>query len=358
MKQKFCAEAYTKTSFKTRTNIAKLFCLKNEGFLLMIVVTGGAGFIGSAIVWKLNTLGNNNIIIVDELGMDEKWKNLVPVKFEDFIHKNDFISMIIDRELPFEINSIIHMGANSSTTEKDADHLFSNNYLYTKELATYCLERGARFIYASSAATYGDGSLGFEDNVNNLETLRPLNMYGYSKQLFDLWAKKNGALDKIVGLKYFNVFGPNEYHKGDMRSVVHKAFEQASELGKVKLFKSHNPGYKDGEQLRDFIYIKDAIDMTLFFLDKPDLNGLFNIGSGKARSWNDLVAALFKALNKPVKIEYIDMPEHLRDKYQYFTEANMKKIKKADYTTPISSLEEGVTDYVKNYLLRKVYLGA
>lgn len=324
----------------------------------MIVVTGGAGFIGSALVWKLNQLGGNKIIIVDELGSDDKWKNLVSLKFDDFIHKEDFISMIIDEDIPFEISAIIHMGANSSTTEKDADHLFSNNYQYTKELAAYCLEKEIRFIYASSAATYGDGSLGFDDDENKLETLRPLNMYGYSKQLFDLWAKKNDVFDKIVGLKYFNVYGPNEYHKGDMRSVVHKAFKQIRETGKVKLFKSLNPKFKDGEQLRDFIYVKDAVDMTLFFMDKPDINGLYNLGTGKARTWNDLVSSIFKALNKSVNIEYIELPEHLREKYQYFTEANMSKIKKAGFNSPKTSLEDGVADYVQNYLLAKQFLGA
>jgi len=324
----------------------------------MIVVTGGAGFIGSALVWRLNELGKTDIIIVDELGADEKWKNLVPLKFEDFIHKDDFISMIVDQYVPFEIDSIIHMGANSSTTEKNADHLFSNNYLYTKELANYCLAKDIRFIYASSAATYGDGALGFDDDGTKLETLRPLNMYGYSKQLFDVWAKKNKVFDKIVGLKYFNVYGPNEYHKGDMRSVVHKAFEQIRDAGKVRLFKSMNPKYKDGEQLRDFIYIKDAVEMTLFFLDKPKVNGLFNIGTGKSRTWNDLVTAIFKSLNKPFNIEYIDLPEHLREKYQYFTEASMNKIKRAGYSSSVTGLEEGVADYVKNYLLGKQFLGA
>ncbi|MBK9096778.1 MAG: ADP-glyceromanno-heptose 6-epimerase [bacterium] len=324
----------------------------------MIIVTGGAGFIGSAIVWRLNQLGENKIIIVDELGTDEKWKNLVSLKFDDFVHKDDFISMVVDRDIPFEIEAIIHMGANSSTTEKDADHLFSNNYLYTKELAKYCLEKNLRFIYASSAATYGNGSLGFDDDENKLETLRPLNMYGYSKQLFDLWAKQNRAFDKIVGLKYFNVYGPNEYHKGDMRSVVHKAFEQIRDTGKVKLFKSLNPKYKDGEQLRDFIYIKDAVEMTLYFLDKPAVNGLFNLGTGKSRTWNDLVKSIFIATNKPANIEYIDLPSHLREKYQYFTEANMNKIKKVGYNSSITALEDGVADYVKNYLLGKQYLGA
>ena len=298
----------------------------------MIIVTGGAGFIGSAIAWRLNEMGESQIIIVDDLGTDEKWQNLVPLKINDFIHKDDFVSMIIDREVPFKIKAIIHMGANSSTTEKDADHLFTNNYLYTKELATYCLEKDIRFIYASSAATYGDGSLGFDDDENKLETLRPLNMYGFSKQMFDLWAKRNGAFDKIVGLKYFNVYGPNEYHKGDMRSVVHKAFEQIRDTGKVRLFKSLNPNYKDGEQLRDFIYIKDAVEMTLFFLEKAKVNGLFNVGTGRSRTWNDLVNAIFNALNKPTNIEYIDLPEHLQNKYQYFTEANMNKIKKSYFS--------------------------
>jgi ADP-L-glycero-D-manno-heptose 6-epimerase len=324
----------------------------------MIVVTGGAGFIGSAIVWRLNELGETKIIVVDELGTDEKWKNLVPLKFDDFVHKDDFISMVLDDEVPFEINSIIHMGANSSTTEKDADFLFSNNYLYTKELAKYCLDKEIRYIYASSAATYGDGLLGFDDDENKLEALRPLNMYGYSKQLFDLWAKKNKAFNKIVGLKYFNVYGPNEYHKGDMRSVVHKAFEQVRDTGKVRLFKSLNPEYKDGEQRRDFIYIKDAVEMTLFFIDKPNINGLFNLGTGKARTWNDLVTALFKSTNMPVNIEYIDLPKQLENKYQYFTEASMARIKKAGYNIPITSLEDGITDYVQKYLLGKLYFGA
>lgn len=322
----------------------------------MIVVTGGAGFIGSAIVWRLNQIGENKIIIVDELGKDEKWKNLVGLSFRDFIHKDEFISLVLEEDVPFEVDAIIHMGANSSTTEKDADHLLFNNYEYTKELAKYSLKKEIRFIYASSAATYGDGSLGFDDDESKLETLRPLNMYGYSKQLFDLWAKQNGLLNKIVGLKYFNVFGPNEYHKGDMRSVVHKAFEQVRDTGKVRLFKSLNPKFKDGEQMRDFIYINDAVDMTQFFLDRKDKNGIYNVGSGKARTWNDLVAALFKSVSKPINIEYINLPEHLKDKYQYFTEARLDKIKKAGYNKTLTSLESGVNDYV-SYLRGKVFLG-
>ncbi len=323
----------------------------------MIVVTGGAGFIGSALVWKLNQLGKTNIIIVDELGKDEKWKNLVGLKYEDFVNKLEFIEQILDDVVPYSVDAIIHMGANSSTTEKDADHLMDNNYHYTKELAKYCVEKNIRFIYASSAATYGDGHLGFGDDENLITGLRPLNMYGYSKQLFDLWAKRNHILDRIVGIKFFNVYGPNEYHKADMRSVVHKAYEQVRDAGKVRLFKSLNPKYKDGEQMRDFIYIKDAVDMTLYFLDKPDKNGLYNVGAGKARTWNDLVISLFNSLGKPVNIEYIDLPSHLAEKYQYFTEATLDKIKSAGYNKPATSLEDGISDYVKNYLLKDVYLG-
>lgn len=323
----------------------------------MIVVTGGAGFIGSAIVWRLNTLGNDSIILVDELGTTDKWKNLIGLKFQEFIHKDDFISSVIEDSVDFPIEAIIHMGANSSTTEKDADHLMSNNYLYTQELAKYCLSKNIRLIYASSAATYGDGSLGFVDDESKLETLRPLNMYGYSKQFFDLWAKKNKVLDKIAGIKFFNVYGPNEYHKGDMRSVVHKAFEQVRDIGKVKLFKSLHPNYKDGEQMRDFVYVKDAVEMTIYFLEHPEKNGIFNVGAGKARTWNDLVTALFNAVGKEVNIEYIDLPENLREKYQYFTEANLSKIRSAGYSEPTITLEDGVSDYVKNYLLKGLYLG-
>ena len=323
----------------------------------MIVVTGGAGFIGSAIVWKLNQQGKTKIMIVDELGKDEKWKNLVGLKYEDFVNKLEFIEQILDDVIPYNIEAIIHMGANSSTTEKDADHLMDNNYNYTKELAKYCVEKHIRFIYASSAATYGDGSLGFDDDESKLETLRPLNMYGYSKQLFDLWAKRYSISDQIVGIKYFNVYGPNEYHKGDMRSVVHKAFEQVRDTGKVRLFKSLNPNFKDGEQMRDFVYVKDAVDMTLYFLDNKNMNGIFNVGAGKARTWNDLINSLFNSIGKPINIEYIDLPKHLTEKYQYFTEANLSKIISAGYKQPTTSLEDGVTYYVKNYLLKSAYLG-
>jgi len=323
----------------------------------MIVVTGGAGFIGSAVVWKLNRMGVDNIVVVDELGKDEKWKNLNGLKFEDFLHKNDFMGLVLQRKVPFKVSSIIHLGACSSTTEKDADYLIDNNFHYSLELAKFSLTNGVRFIYASSAATYGSGEEGYNDDESKFDRLRPLNMYGYSKHLFDLWIRRNAMTDKVVGLKYFNVYGPNEYHKGDMRSVVHKAFEQIRDKGRVSLFKSYKPEYKDGEQKRDFIYVKDAVDMTLFFLEHEDKNGIFNIGTGHAQTWIDLVTALFKSLNKPVNIEYVDMPEDIREKYQYFTEANLDKLRNAGYDKPIMNVEAGVTDYVKNYLLKEIYLG-
>jgi ADP-L-glycero-D-manno-heptose 6-epimerase len=231
-----------------------------------------------------------------------------------------------------------------------------NNYEYSKVLARWATDAGIRFIYASSAATYGDGSKGFSDNEEKIHELRPLNMYGHSKQLFDLWAQRAGLFQKIVGLKYFNVFGPNEYHKADMRSFVLKAFEQIKDTGKVGLFKSHNPKYADGEYLRDFIYVKDAVDMTLFFLDKPKIAGLFNIGTGKARTWNHLVKAVFAAMGKKSNIEYIEMPEQLRNQYQYFTEADITKLKQAGYNKPTTPLEDAIKDYVQNYLQKKGYL--
>jgi ADP-L-glycero-D-manno-heptose 6-epimerase len=320
----------------------------------MIIVTGGAGFIGSAIVWQLNSLGKTDILIVDELGMTDKWKNLVPLKYYDFMNKTIFIDNL--EKMKGDLEAVIHMGANSSTTERDADHLLTNNYEYTKRLAEFCIQNGIRFIYASSAATYGDGSSGFDDSEKLPERLRPMNMYGYSKNLFDIKAQREGWFSSIVGLKYFNVYGPNEYHKGDMRSVVHKAYEQIRDTGKVKLFRSLHPDYKDGEQMRDFVYVKDAVLMTLYFLNNKD-GGLFNVGTGKARTWNDLVKAIFNALNKPLNIEYIDLPAEIADRYQYFTEARVDKIKKAGYSAGITSLESGVTDYVKNYLMKDLYLG-
>lgn len=315
-----------------------------------IIVTGGAGFIGSNVVKELNSLGAEKIIIVDNLGSTEKWKNLVDLSFEDYIHKDDFIEKIKKGLFNHSVSSIIHLGARSSTTEKDVDFLMKNNYEYTKELAKWATEKKVRFIYASSAATYGDGTAGFSDEHNLLYKLRPLNAYGFSKHIFDLWALKNGVLDKVVGLKYFNVFGPREWHKGDMRSMVLKAYEQIKREGKIKLFKSYNPSYKDGEQLRDFIYVKDAVSMTLFFLERPDINGIFNVGTGIPRSWNDLAQAVFDAVGLKPQVEYIDMPEELKGKYQYFTKADISKIRAAGYSKPTLTLEEAVKDYVLNYL--------
>ncbi|MCF8239766.1 MAG: ADP-glyceromanno-heptose 6-epimerase [Melioribacteraceae bacterium] len=323
----------------------------------MIVVTGGAGFIGSAVVWRLNQMGIDEIIIVDRLGEGEKWKNLNGLHYSDIIHKDDFIDMILDDDIDFYIDSIIHLGACSSTTERDADYLLYNNFKYSQALAEYSIENHIRFIYASSAATYGAGENGYRDDELNSGKLRPLNMYGYSKQMFDMWVINNSLVDQVVGLKYFNVYGPNEYHKADMRSVVHKAFEQVMNEGKVKLFKSYNDKYGDGEQMRDFIYVKDAVDMTLYFYENREKNGIYNIGTGSARTWNDLVTALFKAVDKPVNIEYIEMPGYLKPKYQYFTEAELDKLRNAGYNNEITSIEDGVKDYVQNYLLKNEYLG-
>jgi ADP-L-glycero-D-manno-heptose 6-epimerase len=322
----------------------------------MIVVTGGAGLIGSAIVWALNKEGRNDIVIVDRLGETDKWKNLRGLSFQDVYHKDEFFDLMMEAILPFEVDTIFHMGACSSTTEKDADYLLYNNYKYSVELAKFALTKKARFIYASSAATYGDGSEGYKDDVSELEKLKPLNMYGYSKQLFDLWIKNNNLLNDVAGLKFFNVYGPNEYHKGDMRSVVHKAFGQIKETGKVKLFKSYKNEYGDGEQKRDFVYVKDAVKMILFFYRNPEVNGIFNVGSGKAHSWNELTKAIFDAMNKTVDIEYIEMPESLREKYQYFTEADLSKIKGAGFNEDLGSLTENVSDYVRNYLMKDEFL--
>lgn len=324
----------------------------------MIIVTGGAGFIGSAIVAGLNARGVSDILIVDELGTDEKWKNLRNLRFADYIEADDFYEVLAAAEIDWPCEAVFHMGACSDTTERDCSYLSKNNYDCTKILANWAVQGNIRFIYASSAATYGDGSNGFVDDIDQLESLRPLNMYGYSKHMFDLWAKRMGLLDSIVGLKYFNVFGPNEYHKGDMRSFVVKAFEQINAAGKVKLFKSHREDYKDGEQLRDFLYIKDAVDMTLFFYDNPSVNGIFNIGTGKARNWNDLVAASFSSMGKEAEIEYIPMPDHLRGKYQYFTQADISMLRSAGYEKETTSLEDAIKDYVQNYLQKDGYLGA
>jgi ADP-L-glycero-D-manno-heptose 6-epimerase len=318
-----------------------------------IIVTGGAGFIGSTVVWRLNQLGYNDILIVDRLDETDKWKNLAPLKFADYIDADDFIDEIGDFK---KSEAILHLGACSSTTETDSDYMIRTNFQYTKDLAEWAVDHSIRFIYASSAATYGDGSAGMNDGTDELHGLRPLNVYGYSKHLFDKYATRNGMFESIVGLKYFNVFGPNEDHKGDMRSVVNKAFGEINATGMVGLFRSANPDYADGEFGRDFVYVKDAVDMTLHFLENKT-GGLFNVGSGRMNTWNALAAAIFKALNVKPNIQYIDMPEHLRDRYQYHTQADLTRIREAGYVADISPLDEAVVDYVQNYLIPGKHLG-
>jgi len=331
----------------------------------MIIVTGGVGFIGSALIAALNKRQITDILVVDELGTDHKWRNLRNLSFADYVEKDDFLEMVIEDKLDSSVEAVFHLGACSDTTETNASFLIKNNYEYSKLLAQWATDADIRFIYASSAATYGDGSAGFSDDQEKIENLKPLNMYGYSKHLFDLWVRRTGLLKKIVGLKYFNVFGPNEYHKADMRSFVIKAFEQinapvlsceSKNGGKVRLFKSHKPEYADGEQKRDFIYVKDAVDMTLFFYDNPKISGLFNIGTGKARSWNDLVKAVFAAMGKKPNIEYIEMPESIRDQYQYYTCADITNLRKAGYDKETTPLEDAIKDYVQNYLQKNGYL--
>lgn len=316
----------------------------------MIVVTGGAGFIGSCFVAKLNEHDIDDVLIVDELGIEHKWRNLTGLRYADIEHKDNFLSPLLAGEYGAEIEAIFHFGACSATTERDADYLLRNNYAYSKTLAEYAEARNIRFIYASSGATYGAGERGYDDRV--YESLRPLNMYGYSKHLFDLWTIRNGLDSKFVGLKFFNVFGPNEYHKGDMASLVYKAFGQITERGSLRLFKSHRPEYADGEQQRDFIYVKDACQAVWNIFRKGEVSGILNIGTGKARSWNDLARAVFSAMGREPNIEYIDMPESIRDQYQYFTEADMSKFQSTRAGLTFRELEDTVGEYVRDYMAR------
>ena len=323
----------------------------------MIILTGGAGFIGSAIAQELNKRERVDLIIVDDIDHPDKEKNMASIKYQELIGKNYFLRKILNREI-MPIEGIIHMGACSSTTETDENFLNENNYDYTRHLATYALEKNIRFIYASSAATYGNGENGYSDAESKLNKLKPLNLYGESKHKFDLWAESQGVLDRIVGLKYFNIYGPNEYHKENMQSMVRKGFIQAQEKNKIRLFKSYRKEYKDGEQERDFLYVKDAVSMTLFFMTNPNIGGIFNIGSGQARSWNDLAKCIFKAMKREPQIEYVSMPEKIIQQYQYHTCADIQKIFDSGYIKPIKSLEEGITDYVRNYLLANKRLGS
>ncbi|HET7217355.1 MAG TPA: ADP-glyceromanno-heptose 6-epimerase [Vicinamibacterales bacterium] len=319
------------------------------------LVTGGAGFIGSALVWALNRRGIGRILIVDRLGCSEKWRNLTPLAFDDYLEA-DALLPAIARGVLDDVRTVFHLGACSSTTETDASFLVRNNFELTKTLAEWSLQRGARFVYASSAATYGALEGDLAESIE-LTTLRPLNMYGYSKHLFDLHASRRGYLDRILGLKYFNVFGPNEDHKGDMRSMVHKAFQQIRDTGRVRLFKSDRPEFRDGEQVRDFIYVKDAVAMTLHAAARSDLNGLVNVGSGRAHTWIDLANAVFDACGVKRDIEFVDMPAHLRGKYQYATRAVVDRIKRSGYNQPITPLADAIADYVRNYLMTDRRLG-
>ena len=310
----------------------------------MIVVTGAAGFIGSCIVAGLNERGREDLVLVDELD-EAKKKNLQNKKYRQYYDKKDFLDLIVADKFKERPEAIIHMGACSSTTLQDARYFKENNLEYTRSLAQWALKNNIRFIYASSAATYGDGSAGYKDDEATIRRCRPLNLYGQSKQDFDLWVLEQGLQDKVVGLKFFNVFGPNEYHKGDMRSVVAKAYQRVADEGKIELFKSYRKDYKDGEQKRDFIYVKDTVDIVLFFLDHTKANGIFNVGTGKASTWNELAKVLFAAVGKKPNIQYIEIPADLERRYQYFTQADMAKLKKSGYTKPFTPLKAAVVDY-------------
>ncbi len=321
--------------------------------MMRIILTGGAGFIGSCFLRKLNEKGITDILVVDHLD-DLKWKNLLNKKFTDYVEKDEFIKLLCEGKVE-KANFLIHLGACTKTTEKDASYLIKNNFIYSRKLAEWAVQRDVNFLYASSASTYGAGENGFSDDDENTLRLKPLNLYGFSKHLFDIWVVNNGLSSKFVGFKFFNVFGPNEYHKKDMKSVVAKAFYQIKESGVLRLFKSYHNNYKDGEQKRDFIYVKDVVDVIYYFIENPDKKGIFNVGTGKATSFNELAENIFKALGKEKRIEYIDMPQDIRKHYQYFTEANIEKLKKAGYKKEFTPLEKAVSEYI-DYLKEEKYI--
>ncbi len=326
----------------------------------MILVTGAAGFIGSSLIEELNQCGRKDIIAVDRLGESDKWKNLRPLHYAEYIHADDLFTPDCGRALK-KVESIFHMGACSSTTERNVDFLMQNNVEYSKKIWRAAVRAEAKLIYASSAATYGDGGLGYNDSHQGIKNLRPLNPYGYSKHLFDLWALGQAECPPVwCGFKFFNVYGANEYYKGEMRSLVHQAFEQICARGTVKLFKSHRNDCRDGEQKRDFIYVKDAVQAMLN-LDQlipsgtqKNINGIYNMGTGKARTFYDLANNIFQAMQRPPRIEFIDMPLHLRGQYQYFTQAPMQKYRELCPQHTFFSLEEGVRDCVQNYLMATI----
>ena len=317
----------------------------------MIAVTGAAGFIGSVLVWRLNQLGRDDILCVDTRPSAEGAANLEPLRFQEYVSHDTFLTRLETGAGWESLEAVFHLGACSSTTEMDWEYLTRNNIQYSQRLCTASLAAGARFVHASSAATYGDGSRGYSDDHSGLRELEPLNPYGRSKHVFDLWALDHGLLERFVSLKYFNVYGPNEWHKGAMRSMVCKGYEQIRDTGTVRLFKSDRPDFEDGGQRRDFIYVKDAVDMTLWFLSHPEANGVHNVGTGDAADWNRLIRAIFAALDAEPRIEYIDMPAELVGRYQYFTQAEMTKLHRAGYVAPVTPLEDAVADYVRHHLM-------
>jgi ADP-L-glycero-D-manno-heptose 6-epimerase len=323
-----------------------------------VLITGGAGFVGSNIAAKLCARGTHRVVVCDTLGKGDKWRNLRGSSLYEIIPPGNLFYWL--EMYANSLDAIIHMGAISSTTETDVDLILENNLTTSTLLFRWCAENAKRFIYASSAATYGDGKQGFNDDasIEYLDSLRPLNPYGWSKHMVDRYIARAIAIGETLppqwaGLKFFNVYGPNEYHKADQRSVVTVKFPDVHAGKPARLFKSYHKEYKDGGQMRDFIYAKDCVNVVMWLLDNPGVNGLFNLGTGKARSFGDLARALFAALGKEPKIEYFDMPETLRDKYQYFTEAKMDHLRQAGYHAEFTSLEDGVRDYVQNYLLQE-----
>ncbi len=317
----------------------------------MIVVTGAEGFIGSCLVARLNQDGFNDLVLVDDFGaIENRERNLEGKKYTALVERKDFFEWLNLNTI--ELEFVFHIGARTDTTESDEQIFKELNVDFSKRLFKVCANEGIPLVYASSAATYGDGAFGYDDNENGLNQLQPLNPYGRSKNEFDIWGLAQEKQPLFwAGLKFFNVFGPNEYHKKRMASVIFHAFHQIQTEGKVKLFQSHRPDYKDGEQKRDFIYVKDLCDVCIYLMHHRKNSGIYNLGTGEARTWNDLVAAIFTALGKEKNIEYIPIPEDIREKYQYFTEANMDKLRCIGYTNKFLSVEDAVLDYVKNYLL-------